>query len=90
MTKSYPARVRTIGDFIDRRYELSFHCAGPDCVGLHMIDLHVLAARVGRGFDFYATRHLPAAERLPVKCAKCGGRPAGFIVHPWTLPADAK
>lgn len=81
-----PTSVSTIGDLIAGRYRLSFTCGG--CGKLREIDLPKLAAAIGADFDFYRSANLPPAERLPVKCAECGGKPIGYILSPWTLPPE--
>lgn len=79
-------RHRTIGDFIAHRTQLSFTCGG--CGKTRMIDLRVLGEAIGMDWDLYWPVARKTAKPLPVKCAECGGKPTGYIVHPWTLPPD--
>ena len=73
-------RQRTIGDFIARRTRLLFTCAG--CGETREIDLHKLGAALGMDYDLYWPEPRETAKPLPVKCAVCGGKPAGTIVSP--------
>lgn len=65
--------IRTIGDMIDHHLGLTAHC--PRCRHFASIDMHALAARLGRD---HRCETGPIAR--PMVCKRCGHRPPTLYV----------
>lgn len=74
--------TETLGDLIDEGGGLYVYCANrPDCGRQLDCDVYDLAIWFGRRQKFVRTR-------LPLKCARCGGKRFEFTVMSESRPAE--
>ena len=67
----------TVQKMIDEGYSLGAGCNRPQCFHFAHLDLAMLKARLGPGHSTMAPALVPK-----LRCAKCGGKDVGLIIHP--------
>lgn len=67
----------TVQKMIDEGYTLGAACNRTQCFHFGRLDLAMLKARLGPGHSTMAPDLVPK-----LRCAKCGGKDVGLILHP--------
>jgi len=78
-------RLNTLRDYLERGHTISAHCTrtSPVCTHWRVLDLNMLAQRLGWEFEPVRDREL-LLRRLV--CEKCGHRGASFIMGVLNAP----